>query len=36
LSVPSGSLKNIEVLETRFQNDKIVLLRFMVKNAEDE
>ncbi len=36
LLVPSGSLKNIEVLETRFQNDKIVLLRFMVKNTEDE
>lgn len=36
LSVPTGSLKNIEVLETRFQDEKIVLLRFVVKTAGDE
>jgi hypothetical protein len=31
LTVPSGSLKNIEVLETRIKGEKIMILRFRVK-----
>ena len=31
LTVPSGSLKNIEVLDTKFRKEKIMLLRFRVK-----
>ncbi|MEI6424954.1 MAG: hypothetical protein WCP55_22265 [Lentisphaerota bacterium] len=31
LTVPSGSLKNIEILDTKFRGEKIILLRFRVK-----
>jgi hypothetical protein len=31
LTVPSGSLKNIEILDTKFRNEKIMVLRFRVK-----
>jgi len=31
LTVPSGSLKNIEVLDTKFRKEKIMILRFRVK-----
>ena len=31
LTMPSGSLKNIEVLDTRLRDGKIVILRFRVK-----
>jgi len=31
LTMPSGSLKNIEVLDTKLRNGKIVILRFRVK-----
>ena len=31
LTIPSGSLRNIEILDSRSRNGKIVLLRFMVK-----
>jgi hypothetical protein len=30
LSMPSGSLKNLDVLETKLKNDKIIILRFRV------
>jgi hypothetical protein len=30
LTMPAGSLKHIEVLETRFKNDKIMVLRFRI------
>ncbi|MCK5774583.1 MAG: hypothetical protein KAH25_00315 [Bacteroidales bacterium] len=30
LTMPSGSLKNIEILETQFKKDKIALLRFRI------
>jgi len=30
LSVPAGSLKNLEILETKMRNDKIVILRFRI------
>jgi len=31
LTMPSGSLKNIEVLDTRFREGKLIVLRFRVK-----
>jgi len=31
MTVPSGSLKNIEVLDTRYREGKIMVLRFRVK-----
>jgi hypothetical protein len=34
LTMPMGSLKNIEVLGTRKKEDKIVLLRFRINDAE--
>jgi len=30
LSIPTGSLKNLDVLETKLKNDKIIILRFRV------
>lgn len=30
MTMPSGSLKNIEVLDTKFRNGKIMILRFRV------
>jgi len=33
LSMPSGSLKNIEILDTRFRDGKISVLRFRVKSS---
>jgi len=32
LTMPTGSLKNIEILETRFKEDKIALVRFMIND----
>ena len=34
LSMPSGSLKNIEVLGSRLKDEKIVLLRFRVREEK--
>lgn len=31
LTMPSGNLKHIDILETRFRNDKIYLLRFRIR-----
>ena len=31
LTMPSGSLKNIEILETKFSQEKITVLKFRVK-----
>ncbi|MCX6277987.1 MAG: hypothetical protein NT004_07805 [Bacteroidetes bacterium] len=31
LSVPTGSLKNLEILDTKFKNEKIIMLRFRIK-----
>jgi len=33
LTMPSGSLKNIEILDTKFREDKIAVLKFRVKPA---
>jgi cyclopropane fatty-acyl-phospholipid synthase-like methyltransferase len=30
LTVPSGSLRNIEILDSRFKEDKICVLRFRI------
>lgn len=33
LTMPTGSLKNIEILETRFKEDKIALVRFRINEG---
>ena len=34
LTMPSGSLRNIHVLDSKFKDGKIILLKFQVKEAE--
>ena len=34
LTMPSGSLKHIEILDTKFQDDKIMILRFRVNKKK--
>jgi len=34
LTIPSGSLKNIEILETKFKGEKIIILRFWIKEKK--
>jgi len=34
MTMPSGSLKNIEILESRVRNEKIMLLRFRINNRK--
>lgn len=36
LTMPTGSLKHIEILETKFRDDKIALVRFRTNNTENE
>ncbi len=31
LSIPTGSLKNLEILETKLKNGKVVILRFRIE-----
>lgn len=35
LTMPTGSLKSIEVLDTKFKNDKIMVLRFRINEKTD-
>ena len=32
ITIPSASLKNIEVLNTKFRNEKIIEIRFRIKD----
>ena len=34
LTMPSGSLKNIEILDTKFKGEKIIILRFWIKEKK--
>jgi len=36
LTIPTGSLKHIEILETKFKKDKILVLRFRVNKKDNE
>ncbi len=36
LTMPTGSLKHIDIIDTKFKKDKIVLVRFRIKNKKDE
>lgn len=36
LTMPTGSLKHIEILETKFRNDKIALVRFRINQPSNE
>jgi len=36
LTMPSSSLKHLEILETKFQKEKILVLRFRVNKTTNE
>jgi len=34
LTMPTGSLRNIEILDTKYKGDKLIIIRFRVKNVQ--